>query len=641
MKTANLCLVRISIVLVLLLQLTPIKAMATAPAFALPTARAGDTYEFAIRTEGGQPPFRWSVVEGELPPGIELHPSGRLLGTPIAARPRAYEFTLQVSDSSQPSQTYTQTFALVITPSPLRIVMSAPTLKIVDPKIAYKPLADLAVTRRDLTAQREDSAANVAGKHPRSANEGRNSNPSKGGAARGAGSDGDLIKICGKLRPASLDRTLAFISSVPQLRHSKLIQKINEGRLESDETCDELSGYEQGTQKELVVQLLEFVLVALQDSKTEGKAPDLEGSLASIERSLTRQAKEDKKGPLSPDEWSLEKDLLSSAVGHLKLIKQSESFDRLSEGTIRKQIHFINAYLGNVQVQVKDKDGKVVATAFTDKDGNYIAYVPSPTAKAPQQGSSNAKKSRVNNNGANDASVNNGSGDDGAEDGSDNNERASNAESTKNGGNEAQDGPQEFVLSTEADNYRTERRVLVRGNNTQGIRVNIPIEDRPVSLLTRAVVGYQQAAAASSDFEQNYFFDIFIRNSFPVPQKIDADFGERFQLWGAVRVASVPQAGTATIGETASGGFITQVKGLKLNETARVFDLLSGVEFRLTQNRALLPSFARDTKQNSRCRSSAATASLLRRARSSRSASSIFLTNCASAFPPKPKGRTL
>ena len=121
MKTASTYFVRVLIVSLLLLQSAPIKALpsgSAAMAYALPEAKAGAAYEFPIRTEGGQPPFRWSIVEGDLPPGIELQASGTLRGTPTAARSQAYEFTLQVSDSSEPAQTYAQKFAVVVAPAP-------------------------------------------------------------------------------------------------------------------------------------------------------------------------------------------------------------------------------------------------------------------------------------------------------------------------------------------------------------------------------------------------------------------------------------------------------------------------------------------------------------------------------------------
>src|SRR5262249_9159529 len=128
--------------------------------------------------------------------------------------------------------------------------------------------------------------------------------------------------------------------------------------------------------------------------------------------------------------------------------------------------------------------------------------------------------------------------------------------------------------------------------------INLPIEDRPVSLLTRAVVGYQQAGAASADFEQNYFFDLFVSQSLPFLQKINPDFGEGWRAWGAIRAISAPQSGNVTVGGLANE-LVTNISNLKANEAARVFDYLGGVEVRMPwfSNSSLLPSFDRDTKQ--------------------------------------------
>ncbi len=124
MKTATVVSVRMSVLLLLLLQTVPVRAMNAGMAYALPEAKAGAAYEYTIRTEGGQPPFKWSVVEGNLPPGIELDQSGVLRGIPTAPRSQVYEFTLQVSDSSEPPRTSTQRFALGVTPASLKIVLS-------------------------------------------------------------------------------------------------------------------------------------------------------------------------------------------------------------------------------------------------------------------------------------------------------------------------------------------------------------------------------------------------------------------------------------------------------------------------------------------------------------------------------------
>ncbi|HXO26355.1 MAG TPA: Ig domain-containing protein, partial [Thermoanaerobaculia bacterium] len=47
---------------------------------------------------GGAPPYRWTIVAGDLPPGVGLDgTSGALAGTPVTAG--LYPFTLQVADA--------------------------------------------------------------------------------------------------------------------------------------------------------------------------------------------------------------------------------------------------------------------------------------------------------------------------------------------------------------------------------------------------------------------------------------------------------------------------------------------------------------------------------------------------------------
>jgi putative Ig domain-containing protein len=122
MKTISTYFVMMLILLVLVAQSVPIKARTSTSAgmaYALPEARVGANYEFTIKPEEGHPPFKWSILEGDLPPGIELKPSGILRGTPTVPRPRAYEFTLKVSDSSEPPRTHIQRFAMVVTTAAL------------------------------------------------------------------------------------------------------------------------------------------------------------------------------------------------------------------------------------------------------------------------------------------------------------------------------------------------------------------------------------------------------------------------------------------------------------------------------------------------------------------------------------------
>lgn len=49
----------------------------------LPNARASFAYTVQLACAGGIPPHVWSVVEGELPPGLKLTPDGKLSGCPF------------------------------------------------------------------------------------------------------------------------------------------------------------------------------------------------------------------------------------------------------------------------------------------------------------------------------------------------------------------------------------------------------------------------------------------------------------------------------------------------------------------------------------------------------------------------------
>lgn len=88
----------------------------------LPAGSPGVPYAAQLQAAGGVTPYSWSVLAGNLPPGLALDAAtGALSGTPSAAG--AYTFTAQVQDSAQntATRTFTVRFAepLVITTSSL------------------------------------------------------------------------------------------------------------------------------------------------------------------------------------------------------------------------------------------------------------------------------------------------------------------------------------------------------------------------------------------------------------------------------------------------------------------------------------------------------------------------------------------
>ena len=121
------------IVLAAGMELAPVLAKEN-DTFGLPPGRAGTQYEFRIATEGGHGPLKWKAIEGAMPAGLELDAAtGTLKGVPTAARVAAYEFVVEVSDSSEPPQRFTQRFSLKVEAAPLRIVLPPATLKILPP----------------------------------------------------------------------------------------------------------------------------------------------------------------------------------------------------------------------------------------------------------------------------------------------------------------------------------------------------------------------------------------------------------------------------------------------------------------------------------------------------------------------------
>src|SRR5262249_30451622 len=123
-----------------------------------------------------------------------------------------------------------------------------------------------------------------------------------------------------------------------------------------------------------------------------------------------------------------------------------DEYSKLSPLTIRKQILMLNSYIGNVQVQLEWTEGtgesakKKTKTVMADRDGNFkFEVAPAST-----------------------------------------------------------DTEVTFILSTDGDNYQTQEEIKSVAKGTC-VKVNLRIEDRPVSLLVRSVIGGQQSAAAATE----------------------------------------------------------------------------------------------------------------------------------------------
>ena len=84
----------------------------------LPSGTVNAGYSATLTASGGVTPYTWSVVSGSLPAGLSLNSTtGGINGTPATAG--SYVFTVQVSDSQNPSATDTKQLSITINPAPV------------------------------------------------------------------------------------------------------------------------------------------------------------------------------------------------------------------------------------------------------------------------------------------------------------------------------------------------------------------------------------------------------------------------------------------------------------------------------------------------------------------------------------------
>jgi len=61
----------------------------------------GQSYTLPLQATGGTSPYAWHLTQGDLPPGLKLHPhTGKIAGAPTV--PGDYKFTIEASDASIP-----------------------------------------------------------------------------------------------------------------------------------------------------------------------------------------------------------------------------------------------------------------------------------------------------------------------------------------------------------------------------------------------------------------------------------------------------------------------------------------------------------------------------------------------------------
>ena len=83
----------------------------------LPSAYEGEPFEAALRPTGGLRPYRFEVVDGALPPGLDVA-QGRIVGTPSAQG--RFAFTVEVQDANL--NRTVQRLELTVAPLPAPVV---------------------------------------------------------------------------------------------------------------------------------------------------------------------------------------------------------------------------------------------------------------------------------------------------------------------------------------------------------------------------------------------------------------------------------------------------------------------------------------------------------------------------------------
>jgi hypothetical protein len=90
----------------------------------LPDAVVGQNYNQTIRANGGNAPYRWQIISGRLPDGLQLSEDGRITGA--ATSPG--ESTFEVRASDQAGQSATAILEIEVEPTPQLTILTANSL---------------------------------------------------------------------------------------------------------------------------------------------------------------------------------------------------------------------------------------------------------------------------------------------------------------------------------------------------------------------------------------------------------------------------------------------------------------------------------------------------------------------------------
>ena len=125
----------------------------------LPAGREQIPYQATLAARGGQAPYQWRVVGGELPEGLTVSSEGVISGTPMKAQ--AAELTIEARDSASPlPATVSKLFRITIAAAPTSGHPSGQTLAISGRVLERGPqgLRGVAGIRMALSAHRQPVA---------------------------------------------------------------------------------------------------------------------------------------------------------------------------------------------------------------------------------------------------------------------------------------------------------------------------------------------------------------------------------------------------------------------------------------------------------------------------------------------------
>lgn len=133
------------------------------------------------------------------------------------------------------------------------------------------------------------------------------------------------------------------------------------------------------------------------------------------------------------------------------------------------------------------------------------------------------------------------------------------------------------VQTNETDPEKTEEKEEPENEKKKKISLT--------DIICRAIVGHEQSAASSLDRKQGLFVDLYL--NFPILEddKQDNWLKSKFSFWSNIKLTSTPLNVESNIEELATGGgFVSQLKEVKINQVAQAVEFQGGLEYRISRN---------------------------------------------------------